>query len=439
MRRAQILELTNLYLSLIERWPAAGNFAPSASGSDAHITGAVIETDRSRLLLPIYAPPNAQFVTGNPAVKDLRFVVPGVPEGNNAYELSPTSFRALQSTRIAGGTVATLSETERDSVLVFTQDAFVYRNISDRVARIQLRATQLTCDIVRAELSEVEGGMQRLAAVGQTIAATQKALAAAQQDLRDSDAARKSDGPKAYALARKAQQTLRDIQRAHWNQAVAATDWPLSDPFVAHFANLSEHFRLIHEMASAQAGPNRLAEGGFENLDAMRQAGWKYFQHDQPKDQPGFTTSVDLAPQAAHSGRMGLRVRVTPNPDSKPSVVETPPLWITSPPLAVQPGEVVLIQGWLRIEQPIVGSADGLLVIDSLGGEALAGRIAVAPEWRQFTMVRAAPRAGPLVVTFAMAGLGEVWLDDVTVQVVPRGARQPSAQPGLPMAAARRP
>ena len=105
----------------------------------------------------------------------------------------------------------------------------------------------------------------------------------------------------------------------------------------------------------------------------------------------------------------------------------------------LQSGEVVLVQGWLRIEHPIVGSADGLLVIDSLGGEALAGRIAVAPEWRQFTMVRAAPRSGPLAVTFALAGLGEVWIDDVTVQGVPRGARQPIAQPALPMAAAGRP
>jgi hypothetical protein len=107
--------------------------------------------------------------------------------------------------------------------------------------------------------------------------------------------------------------------------------------------------------------------------------------------------------------------------------------------LTVQSNEVVLIQGWLRIDQPIVGSADGLLVIESFGGEALAGRIAVAPQWRQFTMVRAAPRTGPLVVTFALSGLGEVWLDDVTVQVVPRGARQPIAQPALPMAAAGRP
>ena len=434
-RRAQILELTNLYLSLIERWPAAGNFAPSASSSDPYTTGAVIETDRSRLLLPIYAPPNGQLAVGNPALKDLRFVVPGVPEGNNAYELSPTSFRALQSTRIAGGTVVTLTEAERDSVVVFTQDAVVYQNLSDRLARIQLRATQLTGDVVRAELSEVESAMQRLAAVGQAIAATQKPLAAAQQDLRDSDAARKSDGPKAYALARKAQQTLRDIQRAHWNQAVAATDWPLADPFVGHFANLSEHFRLMHELASAEPSANRLAEGGFENLEAMQRAGWKYYQHDQP----GLTTSVDLAPQAAHSGRVGLRLRVAPDPASKPNVVETPPLWITSPAVIVRPGEIVLIEGWLRIDQAITGSVDGLMVIDSLGGEALAGRVSVAAEWRKFTLYRAAARTGPVVVTFALSGLGEAWIDDVTVQVVSRGARPPLAQPALPMAAASRP
>ncbi|HEY2895269.1 MAG TPA: hypothetical protein VGJ16_13685, partial [Pirellulales bacterium] len=90
MQRAAVLELINLHLDLIDRWPAGGNFAPSASTNDPHLTGAVIATDRSRVLLPIFAPPHAQMVTGNPAAKDVAFLVPGVPEGYNAFELSPT-------------------------------------------------------------------------------------------------------------------------------------------------------------------------------------------------------------------------------------------------------------------------------------------------------------------------------------------------------------
>src|SRR5690606_38005216 len=45
--RAAMLELVNLELQLIERWPAAGTFAARADSSDPHTTGAVIETGRS--------------------------------------------------------------------------------------------------------------------------------------------------------------------------------------------------------------------------------------------------------------------------------------------------------------------------------------------------------------------------------------------------------
>ena len=55
--RAAVLELLNIELGLIERWPAAGNFAPLANTSNQNTTGAVLETDHSRLLLPIFQPP----------------------------------------------------------------------------------------------------------------------------------------------------------------------------------------------------------------------------------------------------------------------------------------------------------------------------------------------------------------------------------------------
>ncbi len=435
-RRAAILELVNLELDLIERWPAAGNFAPNASSNDPHTTGAVIETDRSRLLLPIYSSPNSQFVMGAPTVKELSFVVPGVPEGHNAYELSPTSFRPLPSKRITGGTFVTLTEAERDSVVVFTQDAVVIRSLSDRLARIRTRATQLTCDVVHAELADAEATLERLAAVGQSIGATQKVLAGAQDDLRQCDSLLKTDAAKAYAHARHAQQALRGIQRAHWDQAMTGSESPLADPFAARFASLPEHYRFIHELAGAQRSANRLNDGGFEDLQAMHRSGWINYEHKQAN----IVTAVDLTPEAAHGGRLGLRLRATAgDAENKPAVVETPPLWITSPAVGVQAGEVLQIQGWVRVAQPLSGNVDGLLVIDSLTGEALAERVTGAAQWRQFTMVRAAPRAGSMAVTFALSGLGEVWIDDVTIQGVVRGGMQPQQAQHLPSAGRRGP
>ena len=138
---------------------------------------------------------------------------------------------------------------------------------------------------------------------------------------------------------------------------------------------------------------------------------------------------MDLSPQAAHSGRAGLSLRaVADDPENKPSVVETPPLWVTSAPVNVHEGDLVHIQGWLRIAQPITGSVDGLLVIDTLSGEALAQRVVSTDEWRQFSLFRCAPRSGPMAVTFALSGLGEAWIDDVTIQLVTRASPPQQAQ-----------
>jgi hypothetical protein len=38
------------------------------------------------------------------------------------------------------------------------------------------------------------------------------------------------------------------------------------------------------------------------------------------------------------------------------------------------------------------------------------------------------PRSGPLAVTFALSGLGEAWIDDVSIRVVQRGAPLPPQQ-----------
>jgi hypothetical protein len=168
----------------------------------------------------------------------------------------------------------------------------------------------LTRDLAQADLAEIDLTEQRLAAVGRTIPSSPKARAAAGAELKQCDDALRgsasSDLSRAYYLARHAQQTIRDIRQAHWEIAGAgATPGTLSDPLHTTFATLGDHYRFQHELGSAPRGPNRLAEGGFESFAAMRSAGWKYYEHAQPN----IATSVHLLPEAAHGGRLGLRLR----------------------------------------------------------------------------------------------------------------------------------
>ena len=102
-------------------------------------------------------------------------------------------------------------------------------------------------------------------------------------------------------------------------------------------------------------------------------------------------------------------------------------MWLNSPPVPVEAGQLIRIQGWVLIRKPITGSVDGLLVSDSLGGECLAARIQHTKGWEPFTLYRIAPQSGAMTLTIALSGFGEACIDDVTVQ------------PLLPMAMACKP
>ena len=169
-----------------------------------------------------------------------------------------------------------------------------------------------------------------------------------------------------------------------------------------------------------------MPEGIFEQLDAMRQAGWAHYEHPPQH----VATTVDLLQQAAHSGRGGLRLRASlVDPKGKPGLLETPPLWITSPSVRMSAGDLVQIQGWVRTPGPIVGSVDGLLIVDTLSGETMAERISNTDnKWHEFKVYRAAGFSGVMSVTFALGGLGEVCIDDISIQIVDRVGKAPPQQ-----------
>jgi hypothetical protein len=206
------------------------------------------------------------------------------------------------------------------------------------------------------------------------------------------------------------------VERSYWEAAVKGLASPVTSPPATGFATLPGHWRLVGRIAAARPSPNLLVGGDFEDLIASQSAGWSHFEYPQP----GVQTGAVLTGEAVHSGKRGLRLTAKPlDRQNRPAMIESPPVWFTSPPIAVEAGQLVCIQGWVKIPAPITASVDGLMIVDSLSGEALAERIGqTGGDWRQFVLYRAVPRAGPLSITFALSGLGEASVDDVSVQVL---------------------
>jgi hypothetical protein len=251
-------------------------------------------------------------------------------------------------------------------------------------------------------------------------------LTAAEENIRRASALLASrDYTTAYAHAQRAMRPLRMLERAHWEAAVASIGSPVTSPAAVSFATLPWHGKLMHEIARTRPEPNVLIGGDFEDLGTMLQTGWQHFQ----RPPPGVYAGAELATAAAHSGRYGLRLTARAAKDDQPQgLVESPPCYMRTAAVPVEAGQWVCIRGWVQVRGPITGSVDGLLIVDSLSGEALAERIHETNGWQPFTLYRTAVERGQLSVTLALSGLGEAWVDDVTIQVIPlpgSGTRNP--------------
>ncbi|HEX7447645.1 MAG TPA: M56 family metallopeptidase [Pirellulales bacterium] len=218
-----------------------------------------------------------------------------------------------------------------------------------------------------------------------------------------------------YPDARELRLSLRkqvpmDVDSVSWQQ-VEKADEP--KPPGLGDAKVNEVWNLTLE--NRPHSHNLLPEGDMESLPRMWKAGWRLFQHSQPN----MVGSGELSVDRQHAGKASFHLSVKRRDEEASSpVIETAPLWLSSPALGVEAGQWVRIHGWVNIPQPITGSLDGLLIIESLGREAQAERIGATNGWQEFTLYRAAPAACDLTVTFALSGLGDAWIDDVTVKLV---------------------
>lgn len=434
--RALTLELLNLEAVLMEPWAAAGSVLATVAGTEPALVATLLQTNHARLLVPIWLPPGSQCVAGQAAAHDLSFLVPGVPETNKAYWMLPGELRPFHPPRKAGGVRVAVEEFDLTALVMLTQHPTVVAAMGRRAAQIGRRAVEIQRQLAAWQLRR-DAELAKLLAVPNPGVRYAAYLAEAQKHLLECDRHMGVGNLSAASLAAsRARRPLRLLEREHWEAAVRPLHSPVASPPAVTFATLPWHWRLMEQVAASRPGPSLLPAADFEDLAAVFTSGWQHFQHPNPALQ----IEAELTPAAAHSGNLGLRLAVASGKKDEPAAMESPPVWITSPAVPVPAGQLLRIRGWVNVPQPIRGSVDGLLVLDSLGGEPLAHRIRRTEGWQQFVLYRMATHTGTMSLTFALAGLGEAFLDDVEIEplspavplgnsapVVPLGSTGPAA------------
>jgi len=207
----------------------------------------------------------------------------------------------------------------------------------------------------------------------------------------------------------------------------------VSSPLLASDTALGEEWQFVAARAATVPGGELLQGGGMERIEDLAAGGWRHFARTDGDIQTG----VEIGRSQPASGQGCLRLTAKPaSVDEAPVVVETPPVWVTTPAITAPAGKLIEISAQVMVPKAITGSVDGLFVFDSLGGPALGERVAATKVWRRLVLHRIVPADAvgePLTVTFALTGLGTALVDDVSVRVVERG--DPTAVVAVPVSA----
>lgn len=437
--RRRVLELVNCELMLVEEWFSRGDAVDDvASLTAGGIKMALLKTPRSRLLVPIAHQRQTQYDLGPAAPGEVRYIVPGVPDTYTAYQLLPGDIRALRSTRIAGGMEVVLEESTAHSLIFFTEEPSVLTAATQRSRELGQRMAQLAYELALrrvdnfektyAQLRQMQAAraiptVDRLPVITLTeqeslIASTRRWIGVC------SDFYASRQNAAAYLQAEKA---TRGVRLVECDTRQEATRYDLNSamvPTAVSFTTLPSYLTWRNRAQGGARDANRLTTGDFENAISWQNAGWSIEEHKLN----GVITRAQITPRAARSGSGGIELFVGESePKAFPAILETAPIWINSPPIPVRLGEVLCITGWINIAEPLVGSTDGILIMDSLGGETLSLRVSQTSGWQEFAAYRVSPIDGQIKIIVAMTGGGRIALDDFAVTGVAYAANEPPA------------
>lgn len=466
--RLLTLALLNQEIQLLEPLLLTADQPIWINTAQRDIKAAVLRSERGVLVLPMWLGAGGQFVPGQAAAQQLKIVVPEVPSGTQAWEVTPASVRSLPTERVVGGTQVTIPEFGLTTAIIFTSDNSprgLLVRLQDQSRRMRKLAAQWAHDLAQVELDKVTRVEQQLEQGGHTVPDGQALLDSARARLKScAEHWENGDYSEAYLESERAMRPLRILMRAQWEQAIQGLDAltpaastaaadantpanarksrlpmisPVASPYAVSFFTLPKHWNFVQQLQQMSPASNVLEDGSFEAV-APTSAAWTPQEATLDGMELNIRRVADSPKVGGHCLMLEIKPKVVTTPDNKvvppPAALERTFLAMNSAPVRLPPGSLVRISGWARIPETIAASADGALLYDSSGGEPLAIRLNQAIPWRHFILYRQVPASGTMNVTLALTGIGKVFFDDIRIEPLEATAHAPPPPGAAPAA-----
>ncbi|MCS7236868.1 MAG: hypothetical protein NZ899_01205 [Thermoguttaceae bacterium] len=419
-QRRLVLQLLQLELEMLDPFLAGGSAVVQEAKSPPGFSATVLRTERARLFTPLPNDPvAAEGGSRITAPTALSWTIPWVPEAYRAYLLLPGGMRPLRHRRAAGGVQVELDRYVPGGHVLLTNEPSIISAMSERASQAGPTGVSLLRRLVQEELAAVR---HPLGSGGSIQSASEKRpqdiLAQTQTLLRESeDHFRLGNYAQAWVAAAEALAHLRRGMRSLERDDSGTPRGAL----VSHPARWGLGTGVFGGQAASGTAPSVGAAetvvfaADFEDLGQLFEAGWR--SHQNPAEPA--TVQVLLSGRASYQGRAGLELQVSPQPGMAPMpLLESPPVWIISPPLHLTTTGWTVISLWVNIPQPITGSVDGLLVADSFGGLPMGIRIRHTTGWQKVELYRRVPPNRPLEILIALTGYGQAFVDEMSVRLI---------------------
>lgn len=426
--RALQVQWLNRQLDQFEPWVAAGVVVGSNDTGNNPLQVTALKLNRGTLLLVQQTTGWEQLVTGDAPLQTIRFTDIYSAVSDRAYLLADYGLVPLGNNRGPAGAELQIDLCPQLAAVVLTQDPQIVNRLSGGYDRpgspglINLH-DQLTHQwFTITQLLEGQASRE-----GRGTATASSALNEALRVLRQAESFLANGTPLTatnYLIA--ADQQLAVVRRELVAEARGGFRSQVSAPLLMHPSLLPAHWQLASQASRLGWEANGLGAGEFENLEQLLANGWENIRAEDPN----LETLVELSPQGAVAGQTGLRL-VAAAGSAPQGSASRPPLRIHSGSVRIPAGKLVRIHGWVKLPQPLRGTAEGLLIFDSLGGRDLGLRVRQTEGWQEIVMYRATAEEVDLRLTIQLQGLGEVFLDEFTVQSLdlPAPANRSAAKP----------
>jgi hypothetical protein len=426
--RSAMLRQINRELEFVAPWAAAGTALGEQQTNNPRVRVFALRTDRARLLIVLRRVSDQQFTTASVDQQPVAFTLHNIPPTDQTYSVSPAGVDLVPSQR-GGGIRLTLDSPDIVSFVLLTSDPLAVNYMGRTAAAIRSETAVARREAVSLLLDETEAVEQIFQNRGTTSTRHQQSLVQARGQLRRAYQLQESgDLAGLLSVCDLAANAVRRVRRDRWEQTVLGFNSPAASPLCASYSTLPAHAKLGEHLSTAAWGIDLLAGGEMENLEHLLSSGWK----QERAELPGVSMDVQISLEAPRVGRSALHLRSWSTDSRSPALDGESPVTITSAPIPVQAGQLLRIRGWAKVPRRLDGSWDGLMIYDSHTGRAIAERIAETQGWREFTLYRVATSTGDWHVVFDLSGLGEAWVDGVSVSAMANNPIPTMPQPKIP-------